>query len=104
MVNLIVTVYPNFDIEYTDWLYLRKRVLALTNDDVNEINSITLSMIPGDVKTYMSYDMLSNSNDCAAFNDVEPPKLLHSLKISRLSNHCLELKVGTSVTLLRNLI
>ena len=62
-----------------------------------------LSMIFVDMKTYMSCDTLSNSNDGGAFSDMEPPKLLHSLKISGLPNDCLELKVGASVILLRNL-
>ena len=56
-----------------------------------------LLMIPRDVKTYMSCDTLSNSNDGGAFNDMEPPELLHSLKISGLPNHSLELKVGAPV-------
>jgi len=34
---------------------------------------------------------------------MEPPELLHSLKISGLLNHCLDLKVGAPVILLRNL-
>ena len=73
------------------------------NDDVGGINSIMLSMILRDVKTYMSCDMLSNSNDCGAFSNMEPFELLYSLKISGLPNHCLELKVGARVILLRNL-
>jgi len=102
--NLIAAVYPNFSTKYTDWLYLRERgILAPTNDDVNEINSIMLSVIPGDVKTYMSCNTLSNSNDCGPFSDIEPPELLYSLKILGLSNHCLHLKVGAPVILLRNL-
>ena len=60
-------------------------------------------MLPGDVKNYLSCDTLSNSNDCGPFSDMEPPELLHSLKISGLPNHCLELKVGAPVILLRNL-
>ena len=35
-----------------------------------------LLMIPRDVKTYMSCDTLSNSNDGGAFSDMEPPELL----------------------------
>ena len=62
-----------------------------------------LSMIPGDMKTYMSCDTLSNSNDGGVFSDMEPPELSHSLKISGLPNHSLELKVGAPVILLRNL-
>ena len=46
MQGLIVLVYPNFDTKYTAWLYLRERgILAPTNDDVDEINSIMLSMM-----------------------------------------------------------
>jgi len=75
------------------------RILASTNNDVDEINSIILFMIPGDVKTYLSCDTLSNFNDCGAFSDIKPPELLHSLKILGLSNHCLELKVGALVIL-----
>jgi len=60
-------------------------------------------MLPGDVKSYMSCDTLFNSTDYGPFNDMEPPELLHSLKISRLPNHCLDLKVGVLVILLRNL-
>jgi len=67
-------MYPNFETKYIDWLYLCEwGILAPTNNDVDEINSIMLSMIPGDVKTYMSYDMLFNSNDYGAFSDMEPP-------------------------------
>ena len=58
--NLIAAVYPNFDTNYIDWLYLRERgILAPKTDDVDEINSIMLSMILENVKTYMSCDMLS---------------------------------------------
>ena len=61
-----------------------------------------LSMIPGDVKIYMSCDTLSNS-DCGACSDMEPPELLHSLKISGLPKDYLELKVGGPIILLKNL-
>jgi len=60
-------------------------------------------MLPGDVKSYLSCDSLSNATDYGHFSDVESPELLYSLKISGLSNHCLDLKVGASVMLLRNL-
>jgi len=76
--NLIAAVYPDFGTKYTDWLYLRERgMLAPINDDVDEINSILLSIIIGDVKAYMSCDTFFNSNDCGPFSDVERPELLH---------------------------
>ena len=62
-----------------------------------------LSMLPGDVKSYLSCDSLSNANDCGHFSDMAPPELLHSLKISGLPNHFLDLKVDAPVILLRNL-
>ena len=102
--NLIASIYPDFDANYADWSYLRERgILAPTNDDVDEINTIMLSMLPGDVKSYLSCDTISNANDCGPFGDMEPPELLHSLKISGLPNHCLDLKIGAPVILLRNL-
>ena len=104
MQNLIAVVCPNFDTKYLDWLYLREGgILAPTNDDVDEINLIMLSMILGEVKSYMSCDKLFNFIYCGAFSEMEPHKLLHSLKITGLPNHCLELKVGAPVILLRDL-
>jgi len=77
-------------------------VLASINDDANEINTITLSMLPEDVKRYMRCDTFSNSNDCGAFTGMEPSELLHSLKIYGLPNHYLDLKVGVPIILLKN--
>ena len=104
MHNFITSIYPDFATKYEDWLYLRERgILAPTNDDVDEVNTIMLSMLLGDVKGYLSYDSLSNANDCGPFSDMESTELLHSIKISRLPNHCLGLKVGVPVILLKNL-
>ena len=60
-------------------------------------------MLPGDEKSHLNCDTLPNANDCGPFNDMEPPKLLHSLKIYDMPNHCLDLKVDAPVILLRNL-
>ena len=50
--NLIAAAYLNFGTKDTDWLYLHEReILPPTNDDIDEINSTMLSMIPGDMKT-----------------------------------------------------
>ena len=102
--NLVTSIYPDFDIKYEDWSYLHKQgILVPINDDVDEINTIMLSMLPGNVKTYLSYNTFSNANDCGPFSDMEPPELLHSLKISGLPNHYLDLKVSAPIILLRNL-
>ena len=59
------------------------------------------SILPGDVKSHLSCDTLSNANYCGPFSDMESPELLHSFKISRLPNHCLDFKVGAPIILLR---
>jgi len=102
--NLITSIYPDFDTQYEYWSYLRERgIFAPTNNNVDEISRIMLSMLSGDVKSYLSCDSLSIANDCGPFSHMEPPELLHSLKISGLPNHCLDLKVSALVILLRNL-
>ena len=59
--NMIASTYPDFGTKYDDWSYLSERgILAPTNDDVDEINTIMLSMLPGEVKSYLSCDTLSN--------------------------------------------
>jgi len=62
-----------------------------------------LSVLSTDVKRYLSYGTISNSNVCGPFSDMESPELLHSLKIFGLPNHCLDVKVGVPVILLKNL-
>ena len=104
MHNFNASIYPDFDNKYEDWLYLGERgILSPINDNVDEISTIMLSMLPGDVKSYKSSDALSTSNNCGPLNEMEPPKLLHSIKIFGLRNHYLDLKVGAPIILLRNL-
>ena len=62
-----------------------------------------LFMLPGNVKSYLSCDSLSNASDYGPFSDMEPPELLHSLKISGLPNYCLDHKINAPVILLINL-
>jgi len=99
--NLVTSIYPDFDIKYEDWSYLHKQgILVPINDDVDEINTIMLSMLPGGVKSYISCDTLSNTNDYGPLSDFKPLEMLHSLKISGLPNHYLDLKVDAPITLL----
>ena len=102
--NLITSIYPNFDTKYKDWSYLHERgILTPPNDNVDEINTIMLCIVPRDVKSYMSYDIPLDSNNCCPSSDMEPPELLHPLKIWGFSNHCPDLKVGAPIILLRTL-
>jgi len=102
--NFNASIYTDFDNKYEDWSYLRERgTIPPTNDDIDEISTIMLSMLLGNVKSYKSCDTLSNSNDCGPFNDMELPKLLNSFKIFGLPNYYLDLKASAPVILLRNL-
>ncbi|XP_028076405.1 ATP-dependent DNA helicase PIF1-like [Camellia sinensis] len=84
-------------------LYLKEQgILVSKNSDVDEIDSIMLSMLPGEMKTFNSTDKLCPTESEINVQDMNPPELLHSLNLLRLPNHCLQLKVGTPIMLLRN--
>ncbi|CAL5373733.1 unnamed protein product [Camellia sinensis] len=101
--QLIDATYPDFINKYQDMSYLKERgILAPKNSDVDEINSIMLSMLPGEMKTFNSADKLCPTESESNVQDMNPPELLHSLNLPGLPNHCLQLKVGTPIMLLRN--
>ena len=59
--------------------YLKERgILAPKNSDVDEINSIMLSMLPGEMKTFNNADKLSPTESESNVQDMNPPELLHS--------------------------
>ncbi|KAH7846526.1 hypothetical protein Vadar_014961 [Vaccinium darrowii] len=83
--------------------YLQERaILAPKHDDVDEINNIMLSMLPGEMRIYNRADKLCPPEPESNDQDMHPPELLHSLNLPGLPNHCLKLKVGTPIMLLRN--
>ncbi|KAL2926083.1 N-acetylmannosamine kinase, partial [Bienertia sinuspersici] len=102
--NLINFVYSDLPSRYTNWEYLKERgILALTNDDVDGLNSIILSMLPGYVQSYYSSNTLARKGDGGFLEGMESIELLNSLNMSGLPNHCLDLKVGAPVVLLCNM-
>ncbi|XP_071723503.1 uncharacterized protein [Rutidosis leptorrhynchoides] len=55
-------VYPDFLRQYSNADYLKRRsILTPLNDTVNIINSQILSLMPGDVQSYLSYDCLDTN-------------------------------------------
>ena len=96
--------YPNLRNNYIDISYLKQRaILASKNIDVDELNSIMLSMLPGELRVLNSADKLCPSEFDSTKQHAYPPKFLHSLKLPGLPNHSLELKVGAPIMLLRNI-
>lgn len=87
-----------------DWSYLQERcILAPRNDDVDDLNSKMLSLIPGESQVFLSADTLTPIENGDTCENMNPLELLHSLNFPGLPNHRLELKVGAPIILLRNL-
>ena len=84
---------------------MQKRVVLVSSKDVvDSINDYVMSLIPSEEKEYCSVDSVDKSDELLnlAFG-VLTPEFLNSLKISRIPNHKLKIKVGTPIILLRNL-
>ncbi|KAK1414443.1 hypothetical protein QVD17_30187 [Tagetes erecta] len=104
--KLIEFVYPSILTNFTNSKFFQERaILAPTNEAVEEINDLFLSMIPGDEKEYLSSDSICESEDLHEGFDqnLYSPDVLNGLKISGLPNHRLALKIGVPVMLLRNI-
>ena len=103
IMGLIQNVYSEFFKQSVDHTYLQERViLAPTNEDVDKINDIMLSMLADDKKVYLSANTITDIQDDEQ-NALYTPEFLNTLKFSGLPNHSLELKVGVPIILLRNL-
>ncbi|XP_065682319.1 ATP-dependent DNA helicase PIF1-like [Hydra vulgaris] len=81
--------------------YAKRAILTPTNVDLLAINKEVLHRLPGDVKTYLSSDSIE-TDDLNEINNF-PVEFLNSLTPSGMSVHCLKLKIGAVIMLLRNL-
>ncbi|XP_076930208.1 uncharacterized protein LOC143594905 [Bidens hawaiensis] len=93
-------------IEIPDTDYFQKRVFfAPTNEIVSELNDRLIESFPGEPVEYLSsnslskYDYIDGNVDPTLYST----KLLNGLKIPRLPNYQLILKVGVPVMLLKNI-
>jgi len=78
-------------------------ILAATNDEVDQLNSHMLAMLPGDSHTYLSSNTFQESIEHPDIDDIHPSEILHGLTFSGLSNHEIQLKISAPMVLLRNL-
>jgi len=61
-------------------------------------------MMPGEEKTYLSYDTtLTHNGDCDAIDDVHTPEFFNTITASGLPHHKIRLKIGVPIMLLRNI-
>ena len=98
--QLIDNVFPNIVRNYKNYDWLRERaILAPKNVHVNAINHQIQEKLPGAVTTYKSVDTVMNQDEAVNY----PVEFLNSLEPSGMPPHCLNLKVGSGIMLLRNM-
>nr|XP_047142921.1 ATP-dependent DNA helicase PIF1-like [Hydra vulgaris] len=81
--------------------YAKRAILTPNNVDSLAINEEVLDRLPGDVKVYLSADTIE-TGDLNEINNF-PVEFLNSLTPSGMPVHCLKLKIGAVIMLLRNL-
>jgi ATP-dependent DNA helicase PIF1 len=92
------TAYATANRDNTEWFSART-ILAALNADVNRINAKMLASLPGESRTYKSADSITAGVEQHLYSD----ELLNRIELSAIPPHCLELKVGVPIMLLRNL-
>ncbi|KAL3027929.1 hypothetical protein AAZX31_03G084500, partial [Glycine max] len=103
--SIISSTFPDLSHHHNDPEYFQTRaILASTNEIVQQVNDYMLTMIPGGQMKYLSSDSVDKSEtiESCHFRSLTT-EFLNSLTTSGLPNHCLKLKIGTPIMLLRNL-
>ncbi|XP_019157027.1 PREDICTED: uncharacterized protein LOC109153628 [Ipomoea nil] len=103
--NIVASTFPMFMFGNSDSSLLEGRaILAPTLDVVNSINEYMSDLHTGDSRTYYSCDSVCKSDSNGTLlDDVHTPEFLNGIRASGIPNHCLNLKVGSPVMLLRNI-
>jgi ATP-dependent DNA helicase PIF1 len=106
MADIVKTTYPNLLHNMHDHSFFCSRaILAPKNAIVDSVNEYIMDRIPGEEKTYLSYDSPCNSDKVIdSPDDVHTPEFLNTIVSSGLPNHRLRLKIGSPVMLMRNMI
>ncbi|XP_050064807.1 ATP-dependent DNA helicase pif1-like [Aphis gossypii] len=98
--ELIESVFPDILNYYLDHNWpCNRAILAARNVNVNEINFHIQQILPGDLMSFKSIDTVINENEIVNF----PTEFLNSLDLPGMPPHNLQLKIGSSIILLRNL-
>ncbi|KAH1238737.1 ATP-dependent DNA helicase PIF1 [Glycine max] len=103
--SIISSTFPDLSHHHNDREYFQTRaILASTNETIQQVNDYMLTMIPSEQMEYLSSDSVDKSEtiESCHFRSLTI-EFLNSLTTSGLPNHCLKLKIGTPIMLLRNL-
>lgn len=85
--------YPDF--------FADRAVLTPLNRDVEIINKLVLTKLPGEFHIYTSIDEVDCEDEYQ--REIYPVEFLNSIALSGIPPHCLKLKIGTPVLLMRNI-
>jgi hypothetical protein len=94
--------YPELGNTHNDTISIYdKAILCSLNEDVDEVNKITIQTASGEGRKFFSADELTDKDD----NNSQhiPIEFLNSLTSSGIPPHELELKIGCPVILVRNI-
>ena len=98
--ELQTKVYPNISQHYKDHQWLCEcAILAPKNMTVNSLNVQFLQQLPGKGHEYRLIDTVIEQDQTVNY----PAEFLNSLDIPGIPPHCLPLKVGVPVMLIRNM-
>ena len=101
--SIVDEIYPFVADRLSDGKYFEDRtILAPTLEVVENVNDFVMSLLPGEERIYLSSDCISQI-DGQHDDSLYSTEYLNSIKLSGIPNHCLTLKVGVPVMLLRNL-
>jgi ATP-dependent DNA helicase PIF1 len=94
--------YPDFQFNDENSRNAKTAILAPRNEDVDKLNDIALTMLPGDLLSFTSADYIKaqdSPNEILNF----PIEYLNTLTPTGFPSHCLNLKLNCPIILLRNL-
>ncbi|XP_057421492.1 uncharacterized protein LOC130715411 [Lotus japonicus] len=103
--QIVDSTYPNLQKQLKNEDYLRERaILTPLNDTVDDINNYIIHMIEGTTKQYRSSDQIDKATDNIVEQEIMyPVEFLNTLSFNGYPNHCLDLKKGMPIMLLRNI-
>ncbi|CAH9101757.1 unnamed protein product [Cuscuta epithymum] len=105
LASIVESTYPSLLENMSDPTFFQHRaILAPRNDVVDTINDYMISLMPGEMKTYLSFDRpCSQNGTLGSADDVHTPEFLNTINASGIPNHKLCLKVGVPIMLIRNI-
>ena len=103
--QIVESTYPCLQSQLQNEDYLRERaILTPLNETIDDINNYIIQMIEGPTRQYLNSDEIDKATDNITEQEfMYPVEFLNSLNFNGFSNHCLHLKVGFPIMLIRNI-